>query len=329
MHERLDELTRQLEQLHRAPPPRPPSVPAARGPEAHAPPSYQNRDDRLPNHDPQLAEAGRAIPAATLTAASVNAPPAPVHKPKPAPAAPLAPADIWTPDIDQAMAEITARMMQALDADPDAPVAPPRRAAPQRAAPVQAQAPAQTAPIPGQNLSGLDRHLRHITSQIEALRQQPQLQEGIVALRQALSEVARTLLDAMPKRAIEALEGEVRALASRLDNSRHSGVDNNTLASIERGLADVLETLRSLRPAENLDSFRQTVHSLAQKIDMLGASAPNPKAFQQLEAAVSTMSGICLAGRFQRGVAAAGRRGACASAEDRSGGRHRPRRGGP
>jgi len=278
VHERLDELTRQLEQLHRAPAPRPHSAPAAQGPEAYAPPSYQNRDDRLPNRNPQPAEPGRGI---------LAAPPPPVHEPKPA----AAPADDWTPDIDQAMAEITARM-QALDADPEAPAVAPRRAATQPAAPVQPQAPAHTAPIPEQNLSGLETHLRHITSKIEALRQQPQLQEGIAALRQTLSEVARTLLDAMPKRAIEALEGEVRTLASRLDNSRQSGVDNNTLASIERGLADVLETLRSLRPAENLDSFRQTVHSLAQKIDMLGASAPDPKAFQALEAAVSTMTGF-------------------------------------
>ena len=96
----------------------------------------------------------------------------------------------------------------------------------------------------------------------------------------------------MPKRAIETLEGEVRALASRLDNSHHAGVDTNTLASIERGLAEVLETLHTLRPAETLDGFREAVHSLTQKIDMLGSSAPDPSAFQQLEANVSAMRGI-------------------------------------
>ncbi|HET7680458.1 MAG TPA: hypothetical protein VFK79_10030 [Xanthobacteraceae bacterium] len=310
VHERLDELTRQLERLHRPPVPRAPYAPSAQGPEAYAPPAYQKRDDQLQNRDHQLAEAiarldrrmdelvnaSRAIPAAPIYAAPVYAPPPasfyvpppPAYRPEPSAAEP---ADAWMPDMDQAMAEITARM-QALDADPDAPVAPPRRADSRPAAAAQPQAPAQAAPVPAQNLSGLEQHLRHITSQIEALRQQPQLQEGIAALREALSEVARTLLDAMPKRAIEALEGEVRALASRLDSSRHAGIDSNMLASVERGLAEILETLRNLRPAENLDGFREAVHSLAQKIDMLGTSAPDPNAFQQLEAAVSAMRGL-------------------------------------
>ena len=37
VHERLDDLTRQLERLHRAPSPRSPYAPAAQGPEAYAP----------------------------------------------------------------------------------------------------------------------------------------------------------------------------------------------------------------------------------------------------------------------------------------------------
>ncbi len=52
VHERLDELTRHIERLHRAPAPRSPYAPAASGPEAYAPPHYaQNRDSN------QLAEA--------------------------------------------------------------------------------------------------------------------------------------------------------------------------------------------------------------------------------------------------------------------------------
>ncbi len=146
--------------------------------------------------------------------------------------------------------------------------------------------------MPSQNLAGLEQHLRHITSQIEALRQQPQLEEGIAALRQALSEIARTLLDAMPRRAIEALEGEVRALAARLDSTRQAGVDTNTLATVERGLAEVRDTLRTLTPAENLEGFREAVHSLAKKVDMLGTSGPDANAFQQLQSAISALRGI-------------------------------------
>ncbi len=306
MHERLNELTRQLERLRHAPAPRSPNPPAARGPEAYAPLSNNHNRDRqlveaiarLERRMDELVNSSRAIPAGSVDAAPAYAPPPPADMP---PAA--APADGSAPDVDQAMAEITARM-RALDAEPDEPVIGPQPAETQPAVPEQpeadaqeadaelAEADAEPAPGPVQDLSGLEQHLRHITSQIEALRQQPQLEQGIADLRQALREVARTLLDARPKSAIEALEGEVRALGSRLDNSRHAGVDTNTLASIERGLAEVLETLRKLRPAENLDGFREAVHSLAQKIDMFGTSAPDPKAFQQLEANVLAMRGI-------------------------------------
>lgn len=296
VHERLNELTRQLERLHRAPAPRPPYPPAAQGLEAYAAVSSNHNRDRqlaeaiarLDRRMDELVNASHAIPAAPVHAAPAYAPPPPADMPEP-PAA--APADGWTPDVDQAMAEITARM-QALDADPDAAVSGPHRADTQPAPPMKPQAPPQPMPVSVPNLSGLEQHLRHITSQIEALRQQPELEPDIADLRQALREVARTLLDAMPKHAIEALEGEVRALASRLDNSRHGGVEPNMFASIERGLAEVLEALHRLKPAENLDGFREAIHSLAQKIDMLGTSAPDPNAFQQLEADVSAMRGI-------------------------------------
>jgi localization factor PodJL len=289
VHERLDELSRQLEHVQRAPARRPSYAPPRQGPEAYAPPSYaQNRDHELAEAIARLDRRMDNLINASHVAAPVYAPAAyapPPYIPEPRAAAP---ADAWTPDIDQAMAEISARM-QALDADPNAPAVPPQRpAAPMH----QAQAQAQPAPIPSQNLAGLEQHLRHITSEIEALRQQPQLQEGIAALRQALSDIARTLLDAMPKRAIEALEADVRALAERLLDSRQAGGDGNALTAVERGLAEVLDTLRALRPAENLDGFREAVHGLAQKIDRLGASEPDANAFQQLESAVATMQGF-------------------------------------
>ena len=334
VHERLDELTRQLERLHRAPAPRPSYPPAGTGPEAYAPPSYtQNRESnqladaiaQLNRRMDQLVSANQAattpaylqpayasphVPAPQGYVPPDHAPAAyapqtytpPIYAPEPPIAAP---ADAWMPDLDKVMAEIAARQ-QALEADPDAPQPPqPRPAAPP---PRQQQAPSVTIhhptppqmpvheplvpQVPSQNLSGLEQHLRHITGQIEALRQQPQLGEGIAALRQALSDIARTLLDAMPRRAIEALEGEVKQLAARLDDSRHAGVDGNTLAAVERGLAEVRDTLRALTPAENLDGFRQAVHSLAQKVDLLGTVGPDVNAFQQLESAIAALQGI-------------------------------------
>ena len=332
VHERLDELTRQLERLHRAPAPRAPSVPAARGPEAYT----RRRPIRtvtigFRTTHPQLAD---ARPPRSRQQRSRRRPlmrrPRRFTSLRPAPAAPPRARRYLDAGFRSGHGgnhrpdDAGARRRSGRARGAAAPRRPP--SAQRRCRPRRRHKPRHSADRISPGWNGI---CATSPSQIEALRQQPQLQEGIAALRQTLSEIARTLLDAMPKQAIEALESEVRALASRLDNSRHSGVDNDTLATIERGLADVLDTLRSLRPAENLDSFRQTVHSLAQKIDMLGASAPNPKAFQQLEAAVSTMRGYVSQVASNEALAAAGRRGACASAEGRSGGRRRPRRGGP
>ena len=300
VHERLDELTRQLGRIYQAPPKRAPYAPAATGPEAYAPPSYnQNRENnqlaeaiaRLDRRMEELVNANRSVAAPAYAPAAAYAP-AQAYAPEPRASG----GDAWTADIDQAMAEIAARQ-QALDADPDAPAPPPTPAPQHYAEPVQQHAPVYQqppapAPMPSQNLSGLEQHLRHITGQIEALRQQPQLEEGIAALRQALSDIARTLLDAMPRRAIEALEGEIHALTARLDNTKQAGVDTNTLASLEHGLAEVRDTLRTLTPAENLAGFREAVHSLAQKVEMLGTSGPDMSAFQQLETAIASMQGI-------------------------------------
>ena len=205
VHERINELTRQLARLQHAP---------AQGPVAHAPPSYNNDLDQqlveaiacLERRMDGLVGASREIPAAPLDAAN-------------------APADAWT-EIDQALAETTAHQ-RAFDADADAPVFAPQPATAQSAAPLELEAPAQTAPIPAQNLSGLEQHLRDITSQIEALRQPPQIRKVV-------------------------------AEASRLDDSRPVGGDTDTLACMERGLAEAFATLRTAFAKQNATfSFNQ------------------------------------------------------------------------
>ncbi len=256
VHERLDELTQHLERLNRGPG------------QGAAPRGYGNgeRDGLLE----AIARLDRRLDDLTAERQSPYA-----RAPQPAPAG----ADPWAAGMDQVVAEISARQ-RALDADPNSP----------RPAP----APASSAPAraPAQNLSGLEQQLRDITTQIQALRAPSGLEEGIGALRASLAEIARTLTEAMPRRAIEALEAEVRALAGRLDSSRNAGVDANTLNSVERGLAEIRDTLRTLTPAENLSGFYDAVRNLAQKIDLLSSAAPDPGAFQQLETAISTLRGI-------------------------------------
>ncbi|HZS64227.1 MAG TPA: hypothetical protein VFA53_07005 [Xanthobacteraceae bacterium] len=270
VHERLDELTRQLEHLNRSAQPHP----------------AQNRASE--SHHAGLAEAiarlDRRLDQFAAERPFAAAPRAAERQPVPI-------SDPWSGGFDRAVAEITARQ-QALDSDPDTPrppAAPAQRPSPP---PPPASPPPQPIAMPAQNLSGLEDQLRHITTQIESLRRPSQLEQGIAELRNALGEIARTLSEAMPKRAIEALETEVRALASRLDNGRKAGIDAATLASVEKGLAEIRDALGSLTPAENLAGFREAVANLAQKIDLLSASAPDPTAFQQLESAISALRGI-------------------------------------
>ncbi len=190
-------------------------------------------------------------------------------------------------DIDRAIAEITARQ-QALDADPAAP-RPANSFLPQVDLPRPATAP--TPRMQGQNLSGVERQLRHITTQIEGLHQ-PRLEQAIATLRGELSQIARSLTEAMPRRAIEALESEVRALAGRFDSSRNFGVDASTLATVENGLVEVRDTLRTLKPAESLVGLPEAVRSLSEKIDHFALTRHDPAAFRQMEEAIATLRGI-------------------------------------
>jgi localization factor PodJL len=258
VHERIDELTHQLQRL-----------------------ATVGRTGKAPDPDPQsLAEAISRLD--RRLDQLINQGPAPYSGPySGAERRASSSGGQWPAGMDQAIAEITARQ-QALEADP---AAPPPQAAP---APPPQHAPAP----PTQNLSGLEQQLRHITTQIESLRQPSGLEEGIAALRGELGEIARTLTEAMPRRAIEAVETEVKALAGRLDSTRNSGVDGSTLTAVERGLTEVRDALRVLTPAESLGGFHEAIRGLSQKIENLASTNPDPAAFQQLEAAIGTLRGI-------------------------------------
>ena len=197
VYERINELTRQLERVRHAPAPYSPAL--AQGSGAYAPLPYNdnNRDQhfaaailRLERRMDELIHARRDIPAAAVYAASVDAPATPADMPEPA-ASVLSEAgaeDIdqtvaettarrqafktWTRDIEQTLAEIAARQ-QALNADPDAPAFTTQGETAEATAPVKPEVPAQAAPVPEQDLSGLERQLRDMTSRIETMRQQP------------------------------------------------------------------------------------------------------------------------------------------------------------
>ncbi|MEI7805774.1 MAG: hypothetical protein WCI56_10635 [Hyphomicrobiales bacterium] len=222
--------------------------------------SVHQRFDDLTRRIDRLAAAGPQVPAAVARYAP------PMH------------ASGGLSGIDQAVAEIAARQ-RALDGEPagHAPAMPSVAMAPR-------------APMPTQDLSGLEQQLRNITSQIETLRR-PGVEEAINALRSELSEIGQSLTEAMPRRALDAIEKEVHGLTQRIADNRQSGADNDALAGIEHGLNEVRDALRSLTPAENLVGFNDAVNGLAHKIDLIVAQK-DPHTLQQLEDAITTLRGI-------------------------------------
>jgi localization factor PodJL len=289
VHQRLDGLTRRIEQFTR------------KGPEAYAPRHHQQQQpqrsepdqiaqliDRLDRRIDQFATMARQMPQ-PVAVHPVTAYPAAAHHPMMAP--PLAPAaDPYAvastqvpPALDRAMAEIAARQ-RSLNGEPPAG----RRPEPYQA-PIPAAVSAR-APVPSQDISGLEEQLRKITDQIETLRR-PGVEEAINALRGELGDIGRALSDAMPKRTLDTLEKQIQGLTQRVVEGRQSGADGSAAAGVEHALAEVRDALRTLTPAENLIGFQEAVMGLAQKIDLIVAQK-DPATLHQLESAITTLRGM-------------------------------------
>jgi localization factor PodJL len=296
VHSRLDKLSQQLERLAR-------SEAAAR----------QLAPQR------RAASLGEGDPNARLTGAPA-APRRPIERPAaPAPARNRPAANADSVSIDDAVAEIAARQ-RALDGEPapaareaTAEIAARQRVLEAEPAPQPAirEVPADIAarqrvpdsePIPQPpvrevpaesviDIDGLERQLRQITARIESLGPSSDLESSVAAIRGDLTDIARLITEALPRRAVESLEIEVKALAQRIEHSRQCGVDMGAIAGLERGLGDVREALQNLKPAESLVGFDEAVRALSQKVDMIVAK-DDPAALQQLETAIGALRGI-------------------------------------
>jgi localization factor PodJL len=252
VNERLDDLSRRIEQLMRT------------GPAAYAP-------RRARNESAQVADLIGRLDHRLDQFANVARPMLPPVMPPPMPVMQL------PPSLDRAVAEIAARQ-RALKGE--APLAAPQ-------APPLVPAPA---PLPVQNLSGLEEQLRNITDQIETLRK-PGVEQAINALRDELAEIGHSLNEAMPRRAIDTIEKQIQGLNQRIAEGRQAGVDGGQLSGIEHGLAEVRDALRALTPAENLVGFNEAVGGLAHKIDLIVAQK-DPETLAQLENAITTLRGM-------------------------------------
>jgi localization factor PodJL len=277
IHQRLDSITRQIEQISR---------PAPRSEAPRAEPTVARQlNDAISRLDARLAQISNPAPARQAQlqekqrqADLVERAAAQVYRPSP----PLSPASM-----DFAIAEIAARQNE-LDGPPQRQAAPPRNAAPMAPA---AQPAVQTAPA-GPDFSSLERHLLKITSQIEALQRPDDIEQSIATFRNELAEIRHAITEAMPRRAIESIENEIRSLSRRIDDTRQNGTDGQVLAGIERALGEIREALRSLTPAEQLTGYDEAIRNLGAKLDLILRSNDDPSTIQQLEGAIAALRGI-------------------------------------
>ncbi len=307
IHQRLDSITRQIEQISQ---PRPRNErPRSDAPRSDAPrgePGVARQlNDAISRLDARLSQISSPAPRQVQMqdrqrqAEMVERAASQVYRPSP----PLSPASF-----DFAIAEISARQNE-LDAPASRPTpprsAPPRTAsAPAMSAAMSAAAsasmapampmapPMQPAPPTGPDFSSLERHLLKITSQIEALQRPDGIEQSITAFRAELADIRAAITEAMPRRAIESIENEIRSLSRRIDDTRQSGTDGQQLAGIERALSEIHEVLRSLTPREQLAGYDDAIRNLGGKLDLILRANDDPSTVQQLEGAISALRGI-------------------------------------
>jgi localization factor PodJL len=273
IHQRLDSITRQIEQI---------SQPKPRNDASRGEPGVARQlNDAISRLDARLSQISSPAPRQPQLqdrqrqADMVERAAAQIYRPSP----PLSPASF-----DFAIAEITARQSE-LDAAP--------RPTPSRAAPPPAPAvPAPAAAPAGPDFSSLERHLFKITSQIEALQRPSGIEESIAAFRSELAEIRHAITEAMPRRAIESIENEIRSLSRRIDDTRQSGSDGHALAGIERALSEIREVLRSLTPAEQLAGYDEAIRNLGGKLDLILRASDDPSTVRQLEDAITALRAI-------------------------------------
>ncbi len=279
IHQRLDSITRQIEQISRAAPRNDaPRNDAARG----EPGVARQLNDAISRLDARLAQISNPAPAKSTRpedkqrqADMVERAAAQVYRPSP----PISPASL-----DVAIAEITARQNEL---DKSAP-----RPMPAASAPPVAPAMAAPAMPTGPDFSSLERHLFKITSQIEALQRPDGIEQSIAAFRSELAEIRHAITEAMPRQAIESIESEIKSLSRRIDDTRQSGIDGQALAGIERALSEIREVLRSLTPAEQLAGYDDAIRNLGAKLDMILRASDDPSTIRQLESAIAALRSI-------------------------------------
>ena len=231
IHQRLDSITKQIEQISR---PAPRDMP--RGEAVGGEPTVARQlNEAISRLDARLSQISNPAPTRQAQmqekqrqADQVERAAAQVYRPSP----PLSPASL-----DFAIAEIAARQNE-LDSPP--PRQMPRNGAPTASQPNSSHTMMQAAPA-GPDFSSLERHLLKITSQIEALQRPDHVEQSIAAFRGELAEIRQAITEAMPRREIELLENEIRSLSRRIDENKQ------TASTARRWPASSMRSAKSAR----------------------------------------------------------------------------------
>ena len=154
-------------------------------------------------------------------------------------------------ELDTAIAEIMMRQ-STLDGMP-------QRTLPRREAP-------PTAPSP--DISGIERQIRLIADEMQAMRRTSVRTDSIDAVRQEIGELATKLGELAPRRSLEALESTMDSLARRLDRTG-AGRPDETLGEVVNSLHDIRVALAEVRPAESFHSVERDLQTLSSKLDSL------------------------------------------------------------
>lgn len=143
--------------------------------------------------------------------------------------------------------------------------------------------------IPSSKLSKLERQISHIMTQMDSLPNPGLIEQSIESFRSDLSEIRKTITEAMPRRAIESIESEVRALSQRVDQSRERGADASALANVEHGLDQIRDSLKKLMPAEQLAGFDEAIRNLANQLDTVVRNGSDATVLNELEEAIASL----------------------------------------
>lgn len=277
IHDRLDSITRQIERMSQTATPKREGTGVAR----QLNDAISRLDARLSQIAQPAAAAAPVPPRPAPAPQAAAAPPPQRPAPQPEPAAVYRDTPTTIPELlDFDIAEIVARQNELNSESP--------RLAMQSAPSMVSPAPAAAAP----DLSGFEKQLQYLTSQIESLRRPDGVEQAIAGLRSELAEMRQIITEALPRHALESLENEIRAVARRIEESRQSGVDGNALQSIEQALRDIHTTLFKLTPAEQLAGFDEAIRNLGDKFDTLMRTNPDAGAMQQLEGAIGALRTI-------------------------------------